>query len=219
MDDLSLKQMCDEIGLTQQQRVAFCARTALHRAVNEDDETAVIAAIDSLPATHVDAPLFVYLDAQGVTPLMLVSIYGYSCAVSALLSRGVSVNDATDTQGWTALFYACDNAHHDDAKHNSFECAKLLLEADGDVDQMCNSRCPPLIHACKSGNMQIVKLLSSYGANRTWPQFTAESVARSYSIIHMVPALVPWLERSRHWTPLHHLEQLTPPRRATNLIR
>ena len=70
----------------------------------------------------------------------------------------------------------------------------------------------PMLLACEQGYAECAQMLSSFGASRNilldGHEFTAESEAADEG--H--EELRAWLERSRDWTPLHHIEVLTPAR-------
>ena len=69
--------------------------------------------------------------------------------------------------------------------------------------------------ACEQGHTESTQLLSSYGAQRTNQRYgSAEDVCTNAG--H--DELAAWLRLSRAWTPLHHLEVLTPAR-ARALLR
>ena len=61
----------------------------------------------------------------------------------------------------------------------------------------------PLSMACAEGHLEVVQLLSSYGASRAaTPIGTPEKVANRSGHAD----LAAWLVASRGWTPLQHLE-------------
>ena len=97
------------------------------------------------------------------------------------------------------------------------EIVAKLLAANATVDRTKNDGDTPMVYACEYGHLDIVQLLSSYGANRAFINFgdTAELVATDEGHHD----LLAWLVRTRLWsTPLHHLELLTP-ERALALLR
>ena len=88
----------------------------------------------------------------------------------------------------------------------------MLLAAGGGaaIDEIDINGDTPLTMATETGHTSIVRLLCSYGASRA-PNclgFTAEDYAR---VNHRLE-LCAWLERSRDWSPLHYIEQLSLPR-------
>ena len=81
----------------------------------------------------------------------------------------------------------------------------------------------PMLAACKAGNLELVMLLSSYGASRGEPEdfagcfpygSEAESAARSAGHGEVTQ----WLASSYGFTALQHLQVLTP-ERAVALLR
>ena len=56
----------------------------------------------------------------------------------------------------------------------------------------------PLLVACHHGRLELVKLLSARGAKR--------QSAMGMAMGGKAPPILAFLERSQHWTPLHHLE-------------
>ena len=114
--------------------------------------------------------------------------------------RGLLSMGSTDL-GWTPLVCA--------ARHGNAGATALLLEAGVDADQRTNSGFCPLFISCWNGNIPCAQLLSSHGANRVFSQWdTAERASAHYG--H--DALTEWLALSREWSPLHHLEVLSPER-------
>ena len=138
------------------------------------------------------------------TPLIAAVRLRRVADVAALLAIGVDANEPmTDGSGRTALHLACALQHT--------EIASKLLAAKANVDQANSDGVTPMFIAIIKGHLGIVQLLSSYGARRTFPlnpPGTAEEVA-AHCGHHDVAA---WLVTSRFWTPLHHLEVLTPER-------
>ena len=149
-------------------------------------------------------------DNDDCTPLWIACCQGHTEVVTTLIAANADVNNA-DNSGVTPLIIACGLGHA--------EIVAKLLGADANVNQADNSGVRPLIVACFQGHLGIVQILSSYGADRTFPFAapldTAEHLATNRGH-HDVAA---WLVRSRLWTtPLHHLEVLTP-ERALALLR
>jgi hypothetical protein len=142
---------------------------------------------------------------DSATPLYIACGAGQVECVRLLLGAGASVDLATTDDGATPLCIACDHGHD--------ECVWLLLGAGASVDlATTDDGITPLFMACLRGPVEVVQLLSSYGASRR-----ALPPAESMSLQHHV-ALSEWLVLSQHWTPLHHLEVLSPDR-ARALLR
>ena len=70
--------------------------------------------------------------------------------------QGAAV-DLQDTYGWTALMFAAHNDHD--------RCAKVLIEADADLDRtMPQGLFTALILACQAGHEQCARALVTAGA-------------------------------------------------------
>ena len=139
------------------------------------------------------------------TPLIAAVRLRRVADVAALLAIGVDPNEPMmDGSRVTALLLACITGQT--------EIASKLLAAKASVNQADhNNGIMPMTFACHRGDFGLVQLLSSYGASRNFsdaPYNTAENVA-TLGRHHDVAA---WLAMSRFWTPLHHLEVLTPER-------
>ena len=138
------------------------------------------------------------------TPLIAAVRLGREADVAASLAIGVDVDETmTDGSGRTALSVACEMGHA--------EIASKLLAAKANVDAWSlHTGYTPMYDACRFGHLGCVQLLSSYGASRTFSALghTAERIA-TFEGHHDIAA---WLVTSRFWTPLHHLEVLTPER-------
>ena len=106
---------------------------------------------------------------------MLAAGSGDLCALFDLLLDGASV-DAQDSNGWTALTYACSRGH--------YELALQLLDsgADLDVQESYNFKDTPLSIAAKRGDFDLVRLLIHRGADPNLyvglPSVRAECYAR-----------------------------------------
>ena len=173
----------------------------LFRAFEIGDEVAAALACQRIPTGLLDQEF-----AGDGTPLQVATIFGYTSVVRTLLARGAAVDSVT-AFGWTALLDACARSH--------VECARLLLEAGAHVDRANDLGYTPLFYSCMQDCTELVRLLSSYGAARTFPSGTS---AEALCKIRGYQELRAWLEHTRGWGPLQHLEVLTP-RRATALLR
>ncbi len=75
--------------------------------------------------------------------------------VERLLARGAPVN-WTDSDGWTALHWACNNNYPD--------VVKILTQQDGiDVNVQDTYKDTPLHYACYCGYLKCVQLLMATG--------------------------------------------------------
>ena len=152
------------------------------------------------------------LDARAARPpnltlLTTAAASGQHAAVDLLLKGGASVN-ATDGYEGTPLLRAARGGHID--------CVSTLCEAGAAVDAGDKFDDTPLTEAVVQNHLECAKLLSSYGASRLPDRQgqTPEEIAR----VEYYKELLEWLQRTRAWTPLHHLEQLTRAR-AVALLR
>ena len=138
-------------------------------------------------------------DDTASTPLFIASVEGHADVVSVLLNAGASIDWSTRNERWTSLMVASQLGH--------VEVLTVLLEAGAAVNHTDGDGDTAMALACAVGHLTCVKLLSLYGATRTFhgaPDgfLTAEQVAAGQG--HR--ALATWLVESRHWsTPLHHL--------------
>lgn len=146
-------------------------------------------------------------------PLLDAARRGDTAKVRRLLAEGAGI-DQIDKYGKSALMLV--------SIYNHLETASVLLEEHGaDVNQANRWGFTPMSAACIGGNLDMVQLLSSYGAARTFTnrdrtKCTAEELAKSLRHTN----LAAWLVTStRKWTtPLHHLT-IIPAARAHALLR
>ena len=144
---------------------------------------------------------------NGATPLFGASQNGHIECTRLLLGAGAAVDLAATDSGATPLYMACLEGH--------VECMHLLLSAGATVDLASNGF-TPLYLACFQGHGECAQLLSSYGARRELQHGPVADLAFSTHAGHA--ALTEWLARSRDWSPLHHLEVLSP-ERTRELLR
>ncbi|XP_048481072.1 ankyrin repeat and BTB/POZ domain-containing protein 2 [Plutella xylostella] len=154
-----------------------------HRALLSGRPALLAGARALLPGGAIDAA-----DAAGLTVLMKAALAGDEQRVSMLLEAGADPNVETPgaaqpallspraaaapaapatgyvppTAGWTALVYA--------ASSGSVETARRLLAAGAGVDGAATNRddtctLTPLQMACGAGNLEMVQLLLSHGAD------------------------------------------------------
>ena len=150
-----------------------------------------------------DLPYLINGSARDNTLLTAAASHGQLTAVKLLLVSGADVN-GVGTFGTTPLSCAAINGHLD--------VLRTLLDTGAAVDIPDLHGHMPLVAAASRGHAECVKLLSAYGASRApspdgrGAEFWARVLGRH--------DLGDWLEATAHWTPLHHIEQLTPERAA-----
>ena len=142
---------------------------------------------------------------------------GHASCVQILIDAGATVdlfytNPKSCEQG-TALMAACRAGHT--------SCADALLCAGTDPERALSNGATALIMACRGCHLEVVQLLSSYGASRTPPGYrnrgragTAEnSVGNLFGDLVSAQRVRTWLEETRHWTtPLHHVSLISAER-------
>lgn len=140
------------------------------------------------------------------TLLCTAATSGQHAAVALLINWGAVV-DETSGNGLTALAWAARDGH--------VEAVRVLCDARASLNMADGLGLTPFMKAIMDGQLETIKLLSSYGASRACDPFgrTAEQVAAARGSLEIWG----WLVKSREWTPLHHIEQLTPERVAALL--
>lgn len=103
------------------------------------------------------------------------------------------------------------------AANNQMAVLAMLLAQGADVDVRDSLGWTPLMVAVRFDHDDLVKLLCSYGASRT-AQSALGCTAADYAAAYGNHELHAWLKETLHWTPLHHVELLTPAR-ARALLR
>ena len=148
---------------------------------------------------------------RGGTALYIGCQEGHDACVALLIARGAEVG-CVNQRGLTPLAVACRNGYS--------RCAQLLLDAGAAADTVLirihRSSITAMYVACQRGRLACVQLLSSHGASRSFDgdTHTADKLCRLMG--HA--ALMEWLSLSEGWTPLHHVEVLSP-RRALAMLR
>ena len=125
---------------------------------------------------------------------------GNLVALRALLDAGANVDAPNDCGGTVLSECISPYYFHQD-------CLQLLLSRGAVVDHRDNYNRTALTYSCMS-QPTAAKILSSYGASRDITDNfgrTAVATAR-WRRKH---DLADWLEETRSWTPLHHLEFIT----------
>ena len=122
----------------------------LHQAALEGDLSLVKALVEE--GTAVNA-----MDADGRTALMYAAFNGHSQVVLYLLDQD-AVPDRRDLLGRTALFFASTGPFP--------ETVSILIDRGSEVNVVdSNEHFSPLMHAAAEGNLDVVKLLVTAGAD------------------------------------------------------
>ena len=100
---------------------------------------------------------------SGPNALMIACSKGYTDLAHVLLRSGANVGEILEssideTQGFTALTFACQGYH--------WELVKQLIGQGADVNEkLCDYGLTPLMYACTEGNLDAVKMLLNLGAD------------------------------------------------------
>ena len=199
--------------------------TALHVAAREGDDECLallldflddrLVATERLPmrvgrdaataaASDGERALIDAAAADGATPLSVACEHGHAGCVRQLLDCGACV-DKPDCQGATPLLIAAQEGHLD--------CLQLLLDAGAAIDEVDIEGFSAMLAACTNGCGACVELLSAHGASRgarVGEAVHAPSAAERCAQVNDHDGLRRWLQATRGWTPLHHLEHLSP---------
>lgn len=104
-------------------------------------------------------------DEQGETPLHISARFGHVKCAKAILDATkdapIHLDLPEKTFGWTALFVACVDGHHD--------MVKLLVEAGADLSRCDSSGWTAKEHAALRGHMKIAELLAEHTPRTTPP--------------------------------------------------
>lgn len=174
--------------LISQSAVADCTGNTVDTALFDacvEGRLDVVEFLESVRAL-IDPPAKFF---WGTTPLCVVAKYGHLSIVKFLLSKGVSIQSST-ILGDTPLHCACERSQFEIVKHlvsqrarisiinksdttplhiackaGSFEIVEFLITQEKHTNNRLNE-CLPL--ACYQGDLKIVKLLVSEGADVNW---------------------------------------------------
>ena len=157
-------------------------------------------------------------DYLGRTPLFLSCLAVKPALCALMLAAGADTDKAMTKRNPGAVpLYAA-------ALKGAAPCVQLLCEASANVNARTSDGATPMLVACQEGRFESAMILSSYGAHRetvfmrclvpgtstNW----AEELARRHG--HFELQL--WLKRSVRFTPLCHVQVLTP-QRTRSILR
>ena len=142
---------------------------------------------------------------KGITAMHMACMIELPDLARLLVEAGASVDQVMTEAGVPPLFLASQKGYD--------ECARLLLDSGAPVDQATKDGATALVVACHEGHLGCVQLLSSYGASRSLVvDYDGFQSAEALCACWGQSEVGEWLVLSRGWTPLHHLEALTPER-------
>ncbi len=109
------------------------------------------------------------VDADGQTALMFAAFNGHSEILLDLLKSGAVV-DQRDLMGRTALLYGSTGPFP--------EAVKILLDKGADPNAVdSDEHFTPLMHAAAEGNLEVVKVLMSHGADQILKDIDGDDAA------------------------------------------
>ena len=156
-------------------------------------------------------------DEAGRSVLFVSCMHDQPETAAVLLNAGAAIDQpmVEGNPGATPLYVSAILGHE--------RCVRLLCEHGACVDARANRGATPMFASCQEGHLRVVMLLSSYGAARVGP-WTPEDEepltkrAEMFAEVNGHGDVVAWLEASRGYSPLHHVEVLTEGR-AVELLR
>lgn len=107
------------------------------------------------------------------TALMMAAFFCHVDTIRLLIERGANVNARNQFTGETAFMRACDNGVYCVRPKRvtygdrSAEAARLILEAGADINAQDIDGMTALMHACRNGQINIVRFLLQSGADIT----------------------------------------------------
>jgi ankyrin repeat protein len=102
--------------------------------------------------------------ADGWSALEWAAAEGRTEMLELLLAKRATL-EARDREGYTALFYAAGNTMDEDATSRTLAAARILIEHGARVNAQALDGSTPLMWAARKGELEIVRLLLSKGAN------------------------------------------------------
>jgi ankyrin repeat protein len=96
---------------------------------------------------------------RGISPIHLAAKFGYVRLIQVFLALGVDPNAAKTTNGYTPLLFATQYGRH--------FIMYLLLISGANPDEQSNRGLIPIHNAAHRGDMGMIFMLASFGANRT----------------------------------------------------
>lgn len=150
-------------------------------------------------------------DTLGRSPLLMSCLCDKPACAGLMIEARADLESAMTRHnpGATPLYAA--------ALNGSNCCVSLLCEAGSMIDAKTSDGATPMMVGCQHGHLEVAMLLSSYEASRQTGKFRgfvpksgtwAEDLARRSGN----DELVEWLQESKSFGPLHHIEVLTPQR-------
>jgi ankyrin repeat protein/serine/threonine protein kinase len=141
------------------------------------------------------------------TPLHWASYYGHQDIVKYLVEEGNCDVECKNNFANTPLHRAAEG------KQGSLEVVKYLINERG-CDPMCRGQYDrtPLHHACKKGNLDVMKYLTSmkidFQARDSKHHFSPLDLAAQYgtrdAVMHLIEERHVKTHSSKRYTPLHH---------------
>ncbi len=134
------------------------------------------------------------------TALMTAAFFGKADIVKLLIENGADVNIYDRVSKDTALMCACDNGYYCvrgkrvEYEHKKTASARLILKAGADINARDVDGYTALMHACRNGQIDIVKFLISSGADPTIRDSngnTAAEIALSLGYVRIANMLMP----------------------------
>jgi ankyrin repeat protein len=150
-----MKYFFEELGFSDMNTRDDDAWTPLLAAATSDDHLPTIEYLIEHGA-DLDA-----VTRNGVSALMLSIRHGQYVVARFLVSKGADVNIADIVRGDTTLI--------DAAEREDPEIVRQIIQRGADINQTNDAKWTPILQACKSGSLEVVKVLLEYGADPAEP--------------------------------------------------